>query len=231
MNNSKKKSTRPKYPRQRASGEFELTHIDPLTERQARVLRSNKHLVLSGYAGTGKTFLTSYMALRSIFNGEYNRLIYIRSAVASRDLGFLPGTDKEKIEVYESPYIDIATELLGRGDAYSILKSKGLVHFMSTSFLRGTTMRDAIIIVDETQNMTFQELDTIITRVGPNCKIMFCGDMKQNDLFHKSGFKDFYSILKDMDQFDFIDFLKEDIVRDELVKNYIIKKDEILNQR
>jgi phosphate starvation-inducible PhoH-like protein len=231
MNNSKKKPIRSKSARYRGANEFELVRIEPMTDRQAKVLRSKKHLVLSGYAGTGKTFLTSFLALDSIFKGEYSRLVYIRSAVPSRDIGFLPGTDKEKLEVYEAPYIDIASELLGRGDAYSILKSKGLINFMSTSFIRGTTLRDAVIIVDETQNMTYQELDTVITRVGPNCRIMFCGDIKQNDLFHKSGFNDFYKVIQSMDKFDFVDFLKEDIVRDELVKDYIIKKDEILNQR
>lgn len=213
------------------SHEFDLKHIEPFTERQAKVLRSKRHLVLSGFAGTGKTFLTSYLGLRDVFAGHYSRLVYIRSAVPTRDIGFLPGTDKEKLEVYEAPYIDIATELMGRGDAYSILKSKGVINFMSTSFIRGTTLRDAVIIVDETQNMTYQELDSVITRVGPNCRIMFCGDIRQTDLFQKSGFNNFYSILQSMNEFDFVDFLKEDIVRDELVKSYIIKKDEILNQR
>lgn len=210
--------------------EFDLKHIEPMTDRQAKVLRSKKHVVLSGFAGTGKTFLTSYLGLKDVFAGHYNRLVYIRSAVPTRDIGFLPGTDKEKLEVYEAPYIDIASELLGRGDAYSILKAKGVIHFMSTSFIRGTTLRDAVIVVDETQNMTYQELDSIITRVGPNCRIMFCGDIRQTDLFSKTGFRDFYTVLQGMNEFDFVDFLKEDIVRDELVKSYIIKKDEILNQ-
>lgn len=217
--------------RQQYAGDFRLEHIEPLNHKQRFVLNSKRHLVLSGLAGTGKTFLASYLGYKSIFNtGEFNKLVYIRSAVPTRNLGFLPGTDKEKVEVYEAPYIDIATELFGRGDSYEILKRKSIVHFMSTSFIRGTTLKDAFIIVDECQNMTYHELDSIITRIGDNCKIMFCGDIKQADLY-KNGFQDFYTVLKNMDEFDFIDFTHEDIVRSQFVKSYIITKDEVFSNR
>lgn len=209
--------------------EFSLKYVRPLNSNQAKVLDSEKNLVLSGYAGTGKTYLASYVAYNEILKGKYNKLVYIRSAVPTRNIGFLPGTDKEKLEVYEAPYIDIATELLGRGDAYEILKKKGLVHFTSTSFVRGINLRDAVLIVDESQNMSYHELDSIITRLNENCRIIFCGDIRQADLY-KNGLQDFYSVLKAMDEFDFIEFQKEDIVRSELVKNYIIKKEEILNK-
>lgn len=209
--------------------DFNLKYVRPLNENQARVLGSDKNLVLSGYAGTGKSYLASYVAYNDILNGKYNKLVYMRSAVPTRNIGFLPGNDKEKLEVYEAPYIDIATELLGRGDAYDILKKKGLVHFTSTSFVRGINLRDAVLVVDETQNMTYHELDSIITRLNENCKIIFCGDIRQADLY-KNGLQDFYNVLKAMDEFDFIEFQKDDIVRSELVKNYIIKKEEILNK-
>jgi len=209
--------------------DFNLKYVRPLNENQARVLGSDKNLVLSGYAGTGKSYLASYVAYNDILNGKYNKLVYMRSAVPTRNIGFLPGNDKEKLEVYEAPYIDIATELLGRGDAYGILKKKGLVHFTSTSFVRGINLRDAVLVVDETQNMTYHELDSIITRLNENCKIIFCGDIRQADLY-KNGLQDFYNVLKAMDEFDFIEFQKDDIVRSELVKNYIIKKEEILNK-
>lgn len=209
--------------------EFSLKYVRPLNSNQAKVLDSEKNLVLSGYAGTGKTYLASYVAYNEILKGKYNKLVYMRSAVPTRNIGFLPGTDKEKLEVYEAPYIDIATELLGRGDAYEILKKKGLVHFTSTSFVRGINLRDAVLIVDESQNMSYHELDSIITRLNENCRIIFCGDIRQADLY-KNGLQDFYSVLKAMDEFDFIEFQKEDIVRSELVKNYIIKKEEILNK-
>jgi len=214
----------------RHSNDFEVKHITPLNPRQEKLLSSRRNLVLSGFAGTGKTFLSSYLAYCDIFAGRYNKLVYIRSAVPTRNIGFLPGNEKEKVEVYEAPYIDIATELLGRGDSYEILKKKGVVHFMSTSFIRGVTLRDAVIIVDETQNMTYHELDSLITRLGDNCRIIFCGDLHQADLY-KNGFEDFYKVIRSMNEFDFIEFHKEDIVRSELVKNYIIKKDEILSKR
>lgn len=185
--------------------------------------------MLTGYAGTGKTYLSSYIAYKSMFSGEYDKLIYMRSAVPTRNTGFLPGTQEEKVAIYEAPYIDIASELFDRGDAYDILKKKGIVHFTSTSYIRGINLRNAVIVVDEVQNMTYHELDSIITRLNDNCKIMFCGDIRQADLY-KNGLEDFYRVLKSMDEFDFIDFKKDDIVRSDLVKNYIIKKEEILNK-
>lgn len=227
MRNSKKGQGR--YAKQQHSMDFKVKNITALNDRQAKVLRSKKNLVLTGYAGTGKTFLTSYLAYQEMFTGEYDKLIYMRSAVPTRNTGFLPGTQEEKVAIYEAPYIDIASELFGRGDAYDILKKKGLVHFTSTSYVRGINLRNAVIVVDETQNMTYHELDSIITRLNDNCRIMFCGDIRQADLY-KNGLEDFYSVLKNMDEFDFVDFQKEDIVRSDLVKNYIIKKEEILNR-
>ena len=153
----------------------------------------------------------------------YDRLIIIRSAVSTRDIGFLPGTEKEKASVYEEPYKDICIELFGRGDAYEVLKNKNLVHFMTTSYIRGVTLRNAVVIIDECQNMSFHELDSIITRVGENCRIIFCGDFRQADL-PKNGLKDFIRIVKVMDEFDFIDFEIKDIVRSDFVKNYITAK-------
>lgn len=207
-----------------------LTTIEPLNKRQDLVLKSKNNLVLSGYAGTGKTYLATYVGLRDIFNGLYSRIVFVRSAVPTRDLGFLKGTDKEKIEVYETPYIDIAAELFNRGDAYEIAKRKGLLFFYATSFMRGTNLRDAVVIVDEVQNMSYHELDTIITRLNDNCRIIFCGDMRQPDLA-KNGMSEFYKVLRDMRSFDFVDFNnKSDIVRSDLVKEYIIKKEEILGK-
>jgi len=223
---SKSNNQQPQY-----AGDFRLCGVEPLNHKQRYVLNSKKSLVLSGLAGTGKTYLASYLGYRSIFNTrEFNKLVYIRSAVPTRNIGFLPGSDKEKVEVYEAPYIDIATELFNRGDSYEILKKRSIVHFMSTSFIRGTTLKDAFIIVDECQNMTYHELDSIITRIGDNCKIVFCGDIKQADLYG-NGFQDFYTVLKNMEEFDFVDFSKEEIVRSEFVKSYIITKDEIFSNK
>ena len=197
--------------------------INPLTDNQIVAFDSTKNLVLHGAAGTGKTFISSYLAYVDMYDNLYDKLVIIRSAVPTRDIGFLPGTEKEKSAVYEEPYKDIATELFDRGDAYELLKAKSLVHFMTTSFIRGITLRDCVIIVDECQNMTFQELDSIITRIGENCRVIFCGDFKQADL-RKNGIRKFFEILKDTGEFDSIEFGIEDIVRSGLVKKYLTSK-------
>jgi phosphate starvation-inducible protein PhoH len=143
-------------------------------------------------------------------------------------MGFLPGSDKEKSAVYEEPYKDIAVELFQRGDAYQILKQKGIVHFMTTSFIRGITLHNSVIFIDECQNMTFHELDSIITRVGKDCRIIFSGDFRQDDFHNKrgeeSGLSNFLKILEATGRFDMIDFEIKDIVRSDLVKDYIIAK-------
>jgi phosphate starvation-inducible protein PhoH len=200
-----------------------LSEIEPLTQNQVAAFESDKHLVLHGVAGTGKTFISCYLAFDDMIKSSYNKLIIIRSAVPTRDIGFLPGNEKEKSAIYEEPYKDICVELFQRGDAYEILKTKSLVNFMTTSFIRGVTLRDAVIIVDECQNMSFHELDSIITRVGEECRIIFCGDFRQSDL-SKNGLKDFIRIVKAMDQFDLIDFEIKDIVRSGFVKDYITVK-------
>ena len=205
---------------------FELQEIEPLTRNQLKTFESNKHLVLHGLAGTGKTFISSYLAYDDMAKGAFQKLVIVRSAVPTRDIGFLPGTEKEKASVYEEPYKDIANDLFGRGDAYEILKQKNLVEFMTTSFIRGITLRDAVILIDECQNMSFHELDSIITRMGENCRIIFCGDFRQADL-RANGLKDFFQVLKRMDLFTFIEFEVEDIVRSEFVKSYIIAKNEL----
>ena len=118
----------------------------------------------------------------------------------------------------------MANDLFSRGDAYEILKRKGLVEFMTTSFIRGITLKDAVILIDECQNMSFHELDSIITRMGENCRVIFCGDFRQADL-KGNGIKEFFKVIKSMDEFTFIEFEIEDIVRSDFVKQYIIAKD------
>lgn len=205
----------------------ELYEIDPLTKNQLHAFESDKNLVLCGSAGTGKTFISFYLAFDDIIKNIYSRLILIRSAVSTRDIGFLPGTEEEKSRVYEEPYYAIAAEIFHRSDAYEVLKSKYLLEFMITSYIRGLTINDAVIIVDECQNMTLHELDSIITRVGQNCRIIFCGDFKQSDL-KTNGMHDFLRILRRMEEFDVIEFTVDDIVRSDFVKKYLIAKEEVL---
>jgi phosphate starvation-inducible protein PhoH len=209
-----------------AGASLTLHEIEPLTRNQVKAFDSQKNLMLHGLAGTGKTFISCYLAFDDMSKGSYEKLVIIRSAVPTRDIGFLPGTEKEKSSVYEEPYKDIANELFQRGDAYGILKQKGLVDFMTTSFIRGITLKHAVILIDECQNMSFHELDSIITRMGEGCKVIFCGDFRQADL-KQNGMQDFIQILKRMELFDFIDFEVEDIVRSDFVKSYIIAKNEL----
>lgn len=201
-----------------------LWETEPLTQNQILAFESDKHLVLHGVAGTGKTFISCYLAFDDMIKGLYDRLIIIRSAVPTRDMGFLPGSEKEKSAVYEEPYKNIAIELFDRGDAYDILKTKGLVHFMTTSFIRGVTLKNSVILIDECQNMTFHELDSIITRVGRDCRIIFSGDFKQTDI-KNNGIRPFLRILKTMGSFDLINFEVKDIVRSDFVKEYIIARE------
>jgi phosphate starvation-inducible protein PhoH and related proteins len=211
-----------------AGAGLDLREIEPLTRNQLKVFESNKNLVLHGLAGTGKTFISCYLAFDDMAKNCYERLVIIRSAVPTRDIGFLPGNMSEKSSVYEEPYRDICNDLFGRGDAYQILKTKNIVDFMTTSFIRGITLRNAVIVIDECQNMSFHELDSIITRMGEHCRVIFCGDFRQADLKNgQSGMLDFLQILKRMEEFDFIEFEVEDIVRSSFVKNYIISKNEL----
>jgi len=215
---------------------FNLKYIEPLTVNQKLTFDSfekDKNLLLHGIAGTGKSFISLYLSLRQILDQKdprYKRVIIVRSVVPTRDMGFLPGSNKDKAKVYEAPYQAIFTELFGRGDAYEYLKSKNIVDFISTSFIRGITLSDSIIVVDEIANMSSHELDSIITRIGKNCRVLFCGDFRQSDFTKeqdRQGLRDFMKILHRMKSFEFIDFQKEDIVRSNLVKEYIIAKDNL----
>jgi phosphate starvation-inducible protein PhoH len=211
---------------------FRLKNIEPLTQNQTITFEyyaRDKNLMLHGIAGTGKSFISCYLAMKQLLEGDnrYKKLIIVRSVVPTRDMGFLPGNNKEKTKVYEAPYQAIFTELFGRGDAYEYLKQRGVVEFISTSFIRGITLNDSIVVVDEIANMTLHELDSVITRVGKNCKIVFCGDFRQSDFtkeHEKSGLIDFMKILNRMKTFEHIEFDENDIVRSAMVKEYIIAK-------
>lgn len=214
---------------------FNLKHFEPLTENQRVTFNSfhHKNLMLHGIAGTGKSFMAMYLSLKEVLNDpdcSFKKIVIVRSVVPTRDMGFLPGNSKEKTKVYEAPYYAICNELFGRGDAYDYLKNKGLVEFISTSFIRGITLNDCIVIVDEMQNATLHELDSVITRIGRNCKVIFCGDFRQSDFtreHERNGLTDFMRVIRSMKSFDLIEFDAADIVRSSLVKEYIILKDKM----
>lgn len=208
---------------------FELKRIEPLTYNQERVFRNrNENQILYGVAGTGKTFLSMYLALDDILEiGLYRKLYIVRSIVPSRNMGFLPGNEKEKAAVYEEPYQAVCSELFGRGDAYQYLKAQNYIEFKSTSFIRGITLDDCVLFVDECQNLTAHELNSIITRVGQNCRVVLSGDWRQDDLKGKreeSGMIDFLKIAKCMAEFKSIEFGIDDIVRSNFVKSYILAR-------
>jgi len=188
------------------------------------------HLVLCGSAGTGKTFIGMYLALADILDKSYeqDKLVIVRSVVPTREMGYLPGSIEEKVDAYTAPYRSIATELFNEKLAYDMLETQGAISFMSTSFIRGQTIDDAIILVDEMQNLTYHELDSIITRVGRNTRIIFSGDYYQSDLnkeTDKNGILDFMNIMEVMNNFTTVEFGWADIVRSDFVRDYIMTKE------
>jgi len=215
-----------------------LVDISPLTDNQKVLFDSynqQKNVVAYGVAGTGKTFITLYNALKDVLDETtpYERVYIVRSLVSTREIGFLPGDHEDKADIYQIPYKHMVKYMFQMpSDAdfemlYGNLRSQETIKFWSTSFIRGTTLDNAIIIVDEFQNLNFHELDSIITRVGENSKICFCGDATQSDLTKtndRNGIVDFMNILRKMVSFDIIEFDVNDIVRSGLVKEYIVAK-------
>lgn len=212
---------------------FKLKQIKPLTKNQDSAFHGywgGKNLLLHGMAGTGKTYIAFYLALNDLLRGMFKRIVIVRSAVTTRDQGFLPGTLAEKMALYEAPYRDIFADLLGRRDGYDLLKKKENLDFMSTSFIRGITLDDAIIIIDEVQNLTDHEINSVLTRVGNNSKVIICGDFRQDDLkltgkrSQESGIINLLRTAEKMSSFDIVEFKVEDIVRSGFVKEYIIAR-------
>jgi len=218
-----------------------LREVEPLTENQEHLFNSyseGKNLVAYGCAGTGKTFITLYNALREVLdvNSPYEKIYIVRSLVATREIGFLPGDHEDKADIYQIPYKNMVKYMFEMSDdsafemLYGNLKSQNTISFWSTSFIRGTTLDKAIIIVDEFQNLNFHELDSIITRVGEDTKIMFCGDATQSDLVktsERTGIMDFLKIIGIMPSFDMVEFGLDDIVRSGLCKEYLTAKAEL----
>jgi phosphate starvation-inducible PhoH-like protein len=228
-------ATRPrKSPAEEASKQhLSLKTIKPLTANQEKTFEAyaeDNHLVLSGSAGSGKSFLALYLSLKELLEkgSMYKKIIIIRSAVPSRDIGFVPGTLEEKSKIYQEPYMNIVNELVQRGDAWHFLINKEIIEFQTTSFLRGLTFRDCIIIFDEFQSATFHEIDSVLTRVGENCRFVLCGDYAQNDLNNKkekSGFQDAVKVLAKLPDVAQINFTIDDVVRSGFVRSYLMEKE------
>ena len=215
-----------------------LTKISPVTDSQKEIFdtwKDGKNQFLFGCAGTGKTFISLYLALQQVLNNEtpYDKVIVVRSLIPTREIGFLPGDEEDKAALYQVPYSNMMQFMFEQPNEqafsmlYERLKQQGSFYFLSTSFLRGLTFDNSIIIVDECQNLNFHELDTIVTRVGQDSKIFFCGDFGQSDLTklnERNGLMDFLQILQELDEFNCTEFNIGDIVRSGFVRNYLIQK-------
>lgn len=218
---------------------LELKMFDPLTENQKRIFESfakKNNMLIHGYPGTGKSFISLYLSLEELLSSkDFHKIVIFRSAVPTRDQGFMPGNLKEKSSYYEEPYKKICAKLFDRDDAYEILKQKGLIEFTTTSYLRSLTFDNCIMFLDEAQNCDYNELKTVITRIGENSRIVICGDVLQDDLtsdrFHQeSGLHKIMKILMKMNMVDFHEMNAEDIVRSEFVKEFIVKEVEFLKE-
>jgi predicted ribonuclease YlaK len=210
-----------------------MQRVDPMSDNQSKAFHGyhkGKNLILSGSAGTGKTFIAMALALKEVLegNGPYKKVVIIRSIVPTRDIGFLPGDEAEKKEAYMMPYIEICNELFKDKLAFQKLQEHGQIEFLSTSFIRGTTLNNCIIILDEMQNCVFRELDTVITRVGARARFIMCGDYYQSDFDKKTdkeGVLNFLKIVDAMNSFTHVEFKWADIVRSDFVRDYIVTKE------
>jgi len=211
----------------------ELYEYEPLTENQKKAFDSwdeGDNLALVGSAGTGKTFLALYLALELITDKQMpqEKVTIFRSVVPTRDMGYLPGTIEEKKEVFETPYRKIVEELLGGDQPYKRMLRTQQIEFLTTSFIRGLTIDNSVIIVDEMQNLNFHELDSVMTRVGDNCKVIFCGDYYQSDFregHERDGVMKFMRIVEQLKDFTVVQFGWDDIVRSDFLRDYIMTKE------
>jgi len=224
--------------RRKPISEDYMLPIEPLTHNQRLFFDEwdkGQMIYAYGVAGTGKTFVALYKALKDVLNEytPYEKIYIVRSLVSTREIGFLPGDHEDKSSLYQIPYKNMVQSMFEMPDdasydmLYENLKQQETISFWSTSFIRGTTLDNAIVIIDECQNLNFHELDSIITRIGQDTKVVFCGDASQTDLTkisERSGILDFQRILQNMDEFSLVEFDIEDIVRSGLVKSYLINK-------
>ena len=209
----------------------QLVTTEPITKAQKETYEAwddNENLILTGPAGTGKTFVALYLAIEAVLEKEVDKVIILRSAVPVREVGFLPGKLEEKIDVFQSPYKVMCEELFDDKSAYNKLINSHQLQFETTSFIRGKTFNRCVLIVDEMQNLNFHELDSVMTRAGDNCRMIFCGDHAQSDFYNegeRNGLAKFLNIMYRMKNFTTVQFGWDDIVRSDIVRDYIMTKE------
>ena len=226
-------------PTKKKWSEHDMKNVQPLNDTQRTMLQcyyQGSHICGYGSAGTGKTYLATALGIRDVIRKDtiYDRLIFVRSNVSTRDVGFLPGTLDDKMEVYETPYRDILADIFGRKSTYDDMKAAGIVHFMPTSFIRGLTWDDAIVIVDEVQNLTLHEINSVMTRLGENTRVILVGDCIQSDLIKNrnetTGLDKAIPMFENMKSFSVIPFTQEDIVRGGTVREWIKTYDRFMSE-
>lgn len=213
---------------------FELIDFSPKTDNQARMFddfHNGSNILAIGSAGSGKTVVSLYLALQKLITNGIDKIIILRSAVPTRNQGFLPGTQAEKDDIYKPAYIQLVNFLFHSDTAWDTLTKRGYIQFMSTSYVRSITFENAVIIFDEIQNADFSETISVLTRLGEGCKVFLCGDIRQNDLERKrevSGFLNILKVINRMDNhFSVIEFTRDDIVRSKFVKDLIIALEDL----
>jgi len=206
-----------------------IDNVRPKTENQKKIFShyfQKKNVLVHGLPGTGKTFISLYLALKDLLSeSKIEKVLIVRSAVSARELGFMPGSARDKMRAYEEPYYEICSKLFDRDDAYMQLKMRGMVEFSPTSFLRGVTWENHVVIIDEVQNLNDHEISTVITRMGQGSRIMFCGDFRQSDFVTKgqeeSGINNLFKTIRLMPSFTHVEMGINDVVRSGLVKEYL----------
>lgn len=222
-------------PKRKNWTKHDIRNIRPLNPAQEDMFHAffnGYNICAYGSAGSGKSFIALYLALNEIFTYQkYKKIKIVRSAVPTRDLGFMPGDLSEKLSLYESPYRDIVSSLVGKSSTYDDMKQAGIIEFVPTSFLRGLTWDDCIVIIDESQSMSFHEISSTITRIGNNSRLFILGDLAQNDLIYKkndvSGFDHALKVIEKMSEFSMVRFTHHDIVRSSFVKSWIMASEDV----
>lgn len=220
---------------QKKFSSLDLVNVNPKTVNQKKVFdmwSDDYSMILAGSAGSGKSFIALYLSLRDVLDKVegYEKIIIVRSAVQAREQGFVPGTQEEKNAIYELPYTQLFNDLFKKSNQYKFLKEAGVVEFHTTGNIRGVTWDNSIVIFDEFQNANYEELSTVATRVGRHSKLIYCGDIAQNDLHRKksdhSGFNKFVQIAQTIPSFRSVYFGHDDIVRSGFVREFIIAEEQ-----